>query len=98
MAILTKQRLEEMLQRPVEPAHILIAKNLILGSDAESIAEMLGVEGKEIQDTMESDDYKQVYTLISADHNDKKVETNLTIDEIENRAWKNVAKRLQTKT
>lgn len=94
MAIITNQQLEQLLGRPVDPIHVLISKNVLVGGTAATISEMLGVNQSEIADAMQTDAYKEIYTLLAARANEQRLETSFTIDEIERKAWANVAKRL----
>lgn len=94
IASLTVESLGAMLGREVPDAHLLVAKNSVLGLDAPAIAELLGVEVGEVKELEESEDYKEVRLLIAARYNESGVETDLTWDDIENRALKNIAKRI----
>ena len=91
---ITKESLAEMLGRPVDDAHLLIAKNVVFGAGAHELSELLGVDKSEIESTMDLAEYKEVYTLVAAQYNRTKVATAFNWDDIEARALENIAKRI----
>lgn len=93
-AVITNKELATLLGREIDPIHVLVAKNVLVGGTAATISEQLGVSQAEIAEVIQADDYKQIYTLLAARLNEQKLETSFTIDEIERKAWGIVAKRL----
>ena len=91
---MTVEGLSEMLGRPVSDSVVLVAKNMVLGGSRESVAQILGVSDSEVQELMDSQDYKDVHLLVAAQYNHDSVETDLTYDEIESAALKKIAKAI----
>lgn len=88
------ETLSEMLGRPVSDAVVLVAKNLVLGGSPESVAQILGVQDSEVQEIMESQDYKDVYLLMAAQYNSDAIRRDLSYDEIESEALAKLMKAL----
>lgn len=91
---LTVESLGQMLGREVPEAHLLIAKNSVLGLDSHGIAEILGVELAEVQEIEDDPEYKEVRLIVASRHNDTSITTDLTWDDIESKALQNIAKRI----
>lgn len=92
-AALTVESLTSILGRPVEEIHLTIAKSSVLGLDPETIANTLGVERAEIEDLMQTQDYKDVRLLIGAEVAKDRVERDSGWDGIENTALSKLARR-----
>ena len=92
---ITRENLEKMLGREVPPAHVLIAKNQLFGAGPEIIAELLGANKDEISEIIESQEYKDVFTLVSSQHNETNLDATLTWDSVEAHALSNVSKFME---
>lgn len=90
----TKQSLEAILGREVEEIHLTVAKSIVLGMDAESIAAALGVTREEIEQLTEDQHYKDVRLLVGAEYQAQKVERDSGWDGIEHSALKKLGTRV----
>jgi len=91
----THESLGQLLERDVPEAHVLIAKNSVLGLDAAGIADILGVTTENVEAIEADADYKQIRLLVAAKHNEGTLKTDLTWDALEGKALENLHKRLQ---
>lgn len=91
---LTIDSLEAILGRKVEEIHLTVAKSSVLGLDPETIANTIGVPKSEIDELMESQDYKDIRLLVGADHQKDRVERDMGWDGIENSSLRKLAKRV----
>ncbi|MGL5935888.1 MAG: hypothetical protein ACRCZI_09740 [Cetobacterium sp.] len=94
-AALTIDSLKVILGREVEEIHLTIAKSSVLGLDAEVIANTLGVTRNEIEELMESADYKDVRLLVGAEQAKERVERDYGWDGIEGSALKKLGRRVE---
>ncbi len=95
---MTSESLTAMLGKPVADAHLIIAKNSVLGLDEGQIADLLGVTVSEVREVQEEELYKEVRVLIAAKYNEQTINTALTWDAIEAQALKNIEKRVSMET
>lgn len=93
-AELNHGKMQEMLGREIPEMLVLVAKNMILGSDSSMVADLLGVPRAEVDALVESQDYKDCHLVMAAHYNNQSVETDITYDDIEARALKNLSKRV----
>lgn len=98
LSSINSESLGRVLGRAVEDVHVLIAKNSILGLEAAGIADILGVDVQEVLDIEDDPSYREVRVHIAAQYSSANVETDLTWDDIENRALQNIAKRVDYET
>lgn len=94
-AALTVDSLKVILGREVEEIHLTVAKSSVLGLDPETIANTLGVPRAEIEELMESSDYKDVRLLVGAEQAKDRVERDLGWDGIENAALRKLQRRTE---
>lgn len=95
---ITKESLEQALEREIPDVHLLVAKNSILGLDAAAIAEVLGVSTNEIQGIEEDREYKEVRVHVAAHYNNNSIERDFDWDAIESQALKNIGRRIANET
>lgn len=93
-AELNHAKMQEMLGREIPEMLVLIAKNMILGSESQAVADILGASRSEVDALIESQDYKDCHLIMAAHYNNQSVETDITYDDIEARAIRNLAKRV----
>lgn len=91
----TAESLSKQFGREVPDVHVLIAKNLILGLDSHGISDILGVAVEEVEEILEDHEFKEVRLFLAAHHNQEGVAADLTWDSIEQKALKNIAKRIE---
>jgi hypothetical protein len=91
---LTKDALEKILNREVEEIHLTVAKSIVLGMDADSIASALGVTVDEIKELQEDPHYKDIRLLVGAEHQQQKVERDSGWDGIEHAALNKLGQRV----
>lgn len=96
LASMNSTTLKQMIGREVSDAVVLIAKNMILGSNPEMIREVLGCSRAEIDELMESQDYKDVHLLMAAHYNSDSIGVDLSYDELEARALSGLMKRVES--
>lgn len=94
MAALTIESIQKILGKEVEETYLVIAKNSVLGLEAEHIAGILGVTRQEIEDLQQEQDYKDVRLLVGAEYAKTLSEKDLSWDSIESAALENLAKRV----
>lgn len=94
-AALTVDSLTSILGRQVEEIHLTVAKSNVLGLDPETIAHTLGVERTEIDELMQSQDYKDVRLLVGAEFAKDRIERDSGWDGIENTALRKLARRTE---
>lgn len=92
-AALTTESLASILGRPVEEIHLTVAKSNVLGLDPETIAHTLGVERAEIEELMQTPDYKDVRLLVGAEFAKDRIDRDSGWDGIENTALQKLARR-----
>lgn len=91
---LTSESLGALFGRAVPDAHVLVAKNSVLGLDSQAIADLLGVDLSEVQELESDPGYKEVRLYIGAKHNESQLETAATWDDLERKSLQNIAKRI----
>jgi hypothetical protein len=94
-AALTVDSLKSILGREVEEIHLTVAKSSVLGLDPDTIANTLGVARDEIEELMESQDYKDIRLLVGAEQAKDRVERDLGWDGVENTAVRKLARRVE---
>lgn len=94
-AALTVDSLKSILGREVDEIHLTVAKSSVLGLDPETIANTLGVSKAEIDDLMETQDYKDIRLLVGAEQAKDRVERDFGWDGIENSALRKLARRTE---
>lgn len=97
-AALTVDSLKAILGREVEEIHLTVAKSSVLGLDPETIAHTLGVAKDEIEELMETPDYKDIRLLVGAEQAKDRVERDFGWDGIENAALKKLGRRVEMET
>lgn len=90
---LTVDSLAAILGRQVEEIHLTVAKSNVLGLDSDVIAQTIGLEKSEIDDLMQTQDYKDIRLLVGAEHAKERVERDLNWDGLENIALTKLHKR-----
>lgn len=98
MNALTTESLKTVLGREVQEVHLTVAKSSVFGLDSGTIAETLGVSKDEIEELMQSDDYKDIRLLVGAEHQREKVETDSNWDGLEAAALKKLSRRVTIET
>jgi hypothetical protein len=93
-AELSHEKMQELLGKEIPEMVVLVAKNMILGSDSLMVADILGVPRAEVDALCESQDYKDCHLVMAAHYNNQSVETDITYDDIESRALRNLSKRV----
>lgn len=93
-AALTVDSLKTILGREVEEIHLTVAKSSVLGMDYDSIAATLGVAKEEIEELVETQDYKDIRLLVGAEQAKDRVERDLGWDGIENTALSKLSRRV----
>lgn len=94
-ANLTVGSLGEILGREVDEIHLTIAKSSVMGLDPETIASTLGVTKVEIDELMETQDYKDVRLLVGAEQAKERVERDFGWDGIESEALSKLGRRVK---
>lgn len=94
LAKMTVETIGEMLGRSVSDIVVLVAKNVILSGSHEQVAQILGCSDSEVQEVMDSQDYKDVHLLLAAQYNHDNIATDLSYDEIEHEALKKIMKSI----
>lgn len=92
---LTVDSLATILGREVEEIHLTIAKSSVLGLDPETIANTLGVAKEEINELMETQDYKDIRLLVGAEQAKERVERDFSWDGLESAALTKLGRRVQ---
>lgn len=98
IASMNSASLSEMLGREITDAVVLIAKNVVLGNDADACAMILGVTVEEIQEIQQSQDYKDVHLILASHHNHNALEVDFTYDDIEAAVLRKLAVRAERET
>jgi hypothetical protein len=91
---LTTDSLTRILGREVGEIHLTIAKSSVIGLDPETIANALGVTRAEVEDLMQTPDYKDVRLLVGAEHQSARIERDFGWDGIENTALEKLGRRV----
>jgi len=94
-AALTVESLESILGRSVDEIHLTVAKSSVYGLDPETIANTLGVNKQEIDELIESQDYKDVRMLVGAETVRDKLDRDGGWDGIENTAVRKLMRRTE---
>jgi hypothetical protein len=94
-AALTVDSLKSILGREVEEIHLTIAKSSVLGLDPEIIANTLGIAKSEIDELMETAEYRDIRLLVGAEQAKDRVERDLGWDGVENIAVSKLSRRVQ---
>lgn len=92
---LTVEGLKVILGREVDEVVVTVAKSNVMGLDAGTISEVLGVERVEIDELMQTQDYKDVRLLIGAEEAKNKVERDSGWDGIESKALTKLQRRTE---
>ncbi len=92
---LTVESLKVILGREVDETILTVAKANVMGLDSATISEMLGVERVEIDELMQTQDYKDVRLLIGAEEAKNKVERDGGWDTIESKAVTKLIRRTE---
>lgn len=92
---LTVDSLKSILGREVEEIHLTVAKSSVLGLDPETIANTIGVPKDEINQLMETQDYKDIRLLVGAEQAKDRVERDFGWDGIETSALKKLGRRVE---
>jgi hypothetical protein len=95
---LTIDSLKSILGREVEEIHLTVAKSSVLGLDPETIANTIGVPKDEINQLMETQDYKDIRLLVGAEQAKDRVERDFGWDGIETSALKKLGRRVELET
>jgi hypothetical protein len=88
--------LSQMLEREISDAVVLVAKNVIMGGEPTLIADALGCAIQEVQEVMESQDFKDVHLIMASHYNSQSLDSDFSYDDLENRALKMIGKRLDS--
>lgn len=80
---MTTESLSRALGREVEELHLTVAKSMVLGLDVDMLSQSLGVEKSEIEDLIQTQDYKDIRLLVGANHVENQVKRDYGWDEIE---------------
>lgn len=91
---LTQQTLATILGREVDELNLTVAKAIVAGMDPETLAGTMGIPLAEINDLLETQDYKDVRLLVGAEAIKSKVETDGGWDGIENTAVSKLQRRV----
>lgn len=92
---LTVDSVRQMIGRDVEEINLTVAKSNALGLDSETIAHSIGVPKEEIEELMESQDYKDVRLLVGASMLQDRVERDTGWDGIESSAVEKLSRRVK---
>lgn len=95
MGDLNVESLTRILGKEVPEIHVVVAKNLTLGLDEEAVAQILGVSVEEIRELLTDDTYKEVRTLVGAEHAKTLSQKDMSWDEIESAALENLMPRVK---
>jgi hypothetical protein len=91
---MTAEQLSQQLDVAVPDMYVVIAKNSIVGMDASTIAELLGVDKSEIDEIQTEQVYRDCRLLLASEYAKSQVETDFNWDGIESEALKGLAKRV----
>lgn len=94
MLTMTAASLGQQIGQVVPDLYVTIAKNSIVGMDANQIADILGVTPQEIQDVQADQTYRDVRLLLAAEYAKTQIESDFTWDMIESAAVQGLAKRV----
>lgn len=92
---LTVDGVRQILGREVEEICLTVAKSSALGLDPDTIAHSIGVSKAEIEELVETQDYKDVRLLVGAQMLQEKVDRDTGWDGIENAAVKKLQRRTE---
>lgn len=92
---LTLDSIQKILGREVPEVILTAAKANAMGLDAETIAVNIGLEKSEVDELMESQDYKDIRLLIGADMLKDRTERDSNWDGIESRAVQKLTRRVE---
>jgi hypothetical protein len=95
LASITSESLSKELEIEVTPIHIIIAKHEIMGTDDDSLCEMIGVSHDDLVEFKKDPIYDSVRTHIGAMVAESKATRTYGWDGIESRALEKLAKRLE---
>jgi len=94
-AALTVDSLGMILGREVEEIHLTVAKSHALGLDPEIIAHTLGVAKAEIEELMETQDYKDIRLLVGAEQAKDRIDQTFGWDGLENTTLRKLQRRAE---
>lgn len=94
-AALTVDSLERILGREVQEIHLTVAKSSVLGLDPEAIANTLGIERAEIEELMESPEYRDIRLLVGAEQAKERIERDYGWDGLENTALRKLSRNAE---
>lgn len=92
---LTVQSLQTILGREVEEIHLTVAKSSALGLDPETIANSIGLDRVEIEELMQTDDYKDVRLLVGSEMLRERTDRDTSWDGIESTAVRKLTRRVE---
>lgn len=98
MIELTTDSLARMLGREIPDAHLLVAKNSVMGLDSHGIADLLGVGVEEVKGIEDDPEFREVRLIVAAKHNEGSIQKDLSWDALEEGALKNLMKRIDYET
>lgn len=94
MNMLTQDSIKAALNREIAEEVLVIAKLAVNGMDSESIAQILGSTREEVDELLQTQDYKDVRLLVGVEHARLRSGNDHTWDGIENTALEGLAKRV----
>lgn len=94
MNMLTQDTIKAALNRDIAEEILVIAKLAVNGMDADSIATILGSTREEVDELLQSQDYKDVRLLVGVEHARLRAGNDHTWDGIENTALEGLSKRV----
>lgn len=94
-AALTIDSLQTILGRQVEEIHLTVAKSSVLGLDPDTIANTLGVAKADIDELMETSEYRDVRLLVGAEQAKERIERDYGWDGLESTALKKLGRRAE---
>src|SRR3546814_4683799 len=93
MTGLTQQAIQQALGREIPEEILIIAKMAVVGMAPDRIAETLGSSKVEVEEILESQDYKDVRLLVGVEHDRLSSSKDFTWDSIEATALEGLSKR-----
>src|SRR3546814_6721343 len=93
MTGLTQQAIQQALGREIPEEILIIAKMAVVGMAPDRIAETLGSSKVEVEEILESQDYKDVRLLVGVEHARLSSSKDFTWDSIEATALEGLSKR-----
>lgn len=94
LADMTSKKLSELLEREIPDIVVLIAKNVILGNTEEGIGDILGCSIQDVREITQGQDYKDAHLIMASHYNQATIEADLSYDDIEQRALRQISKRI----